>query len=98
MRVRWRHDTCLLLTLASLRAVNTSEAGRRTCGVKKAVKGRLGKALSSRTTTGPELTVLSATTDKNDWTGTDLLGVSAPEATTTTSKQNQRVDSLQNQK
>ena len=62
------------------------------------VKGRLGKAFPSRTTTGPELTFLSATTDENDWTGTDLLGVLAPEATTTTSKQNQRVDSLQNQK
>ena len=66
--------------------------------LKKAVKGRLGKAFSSLTTTGPELTFLSATTDENDWTGTDLLGVSTPEATTTTSKQNQCVDFLQNQK
>lgn len=48
--VRWRHDTSLLCTLASLRAVNTSEAGRRTCGVKKVVRGWLSKAFSSLTT------------------------------------------------
>lgn len=75
MLVHWRHDTFLLSTLASLKAVDTSEVGRRTCGVKKAVKGRLGKVVSSLTTTGPELTFLSVTTDENDWTGTDFLGV-----------------------
>ena len=78
MLVHWRHDASLLSTLASLRAVNTSEAGRRTCGVKKVVKGQLDKGFLSLTTRGPELTFLSATTDENDWTGTDLRGGFGP--------------------
>ena len=74
--VRCKHDTSELFTFDSRKARNTSAAGRRTCGVKKAVNGRLGNAFSSGTGTVTLLTFFSETTAEKD--GLTTGGVFSP--------------------
>ena len=83
--VRCKHDTSELFTFDSRKARNTSAAGRRTCGVKKAVNGRLGNAFSSGTGTVTLLTFFSETTAEKDGLTTGETGFSAPPTTATTS-------------
>ena len=63
-------------TVLKLPIRNTSAAGRRTCGVKKAVNGRLGNAFSSGTGTVTLLTFFSETTAEKD--GLTTGGVFSP--------------------
>lgn len=65
--------------------IGLSQSVKYISGMKKAVKGQLGKAFSSWTGIATALTFFSATTAEKNGTGTKRTGFSAPDKLATTS-------------